>query len=253
MNTPDNDDLTHFGYETVAAADKAKRVGEVFHSVANKYNVMNDVMSLGMHRLWKKFAMQHTGLKHGDVALDLAGGTGDLTKVLSKQVGHQGKVILSDINASMLRVGRDKLTDVNIVENVEFVQANAELLPFSDNTFQAVTISFGLRNVTDKLKALRAMHRVLKPGGKVLVLEFSTPKNPLLKKIYDAYSFSFIPKFGEYIAKDKASYQYLVESIRMHPDQEKMLALLEEAGFENSNFYSLSGGIVALHYGYKVA
>jgi len=253
MNTPDHDELTHFGFESVPPEEKTKRVGAVFHSVAGKYNLMNDVMSLGMHRLWKRFAMQHTGLRLGQFVLDLAGGTGDLTRMLSKQVGQQGCVVLSDINASMLTEGRNLLTDANSIHNVKFVQANAEALPFPDNSFHAVTISFGLRNVTDKAKALRAMHRVLKPGGKVLILEFSTPKNPLLKKVYDTYSFSFIPKFGEYIAKDKASYQYLVESIRMHPDQEHMLALLKASGFESCDVYSLAGGIVALHYGYKVA
>lgn len=253
MNTPDHDELTHFGFESVPPKEKTKRVSAVFHSVASKYNLMNDVMSLGMHRLWKRFAMQHTGLRPGQFALDLAGGTGDLTRMLSKQVGQQGKVVLSDINASMLAEGKHLLTDTNNIDNVTFVQANAEVLPFPDNSFHAVTISFGLRNVTDKAKALRAMHGVLKPGGKVLILEFSTPKHPLLKKVYDKYSFSFIPKFGEYIAKDKASYQYLVESIRMHPDQEQMLALLKEAGFESCGVYSLAGGIVALHYGYKVA
>lgn len=252
MSESKKNDSTHFGFETVNTEDKVKRVGEVFHSVARKYNVMNDVMSFGMHRLWKRFAIQHTGLKPGDIALDLAGGTGDLTKLLAKQVGNTGRVILSDINASMLNEGRDRLTDENIIENVSFSQVNAEELPFEDNSFNAAIISFGLRNVTHKEKALRSMHRVLKPGGKALVLEFSTPQNPLLKKIYDKYSFSFIPKFGEWVAQDKDSYQYLVESIRMHPDQKQMLAMLEEAGFEKANFYNLAGGIVALHYGYKI-
>lgn len=252
MNTPDHEERTHFGFESVPPAEKTKRVEAVFHSVATKYNLMNDVMSLGMHRLWKRFAIQHTGLRPGQFVLDLAGGTGDLTRMLSKKVGPQGKVVLSDINASMLHEGKNQLTDLNCIDNIEFVQANAEELPFPDNSFHAVTISFGLRNVTDKIKALQAMYRVLKPGGKLLILEFSTPKNPLLKKVYDAYSFSFIPKFGEYIAKDKASYQYLVESIRMHPDQQGMLDLLTDTGFQECNFYSLAGGIVALHYGYKV-
>lgn len=253
MKKPSEQKSTHFGFKTIDAADKVKRVGEVFHSVAGKYNVMNDVMSLGMHRLWKRFAIQHTGLKPGEIALDLAGGTGDLTKLLAKKVGKAGRVILSDINASMLNEGRDRLTDENIIENISFSQVNAEELPFADNSFHAVIISFGLRNVTHKEKALHSIYRVLKPGGKALILEFSTPKNSLLKKIYDKYSFSFIPKFGEWVAKDKDSYQYLVESIRMHPGQEEMLTMLKDVGFEKPNYYNLAGGIVALHYGYKVA
>lgn len=252
MNKSDEKNSTHFGFETIHTKDKVKRVGEVFNSVAKKYNIMNDVMSLGMHRIWKRFAIQHTGLKPGDIALDLAGGTGDLTKLLAQQVGDSGRVILSDINASMLAEGRSRLTDENIIKNINFMQINAEELPFKDNSFDAVIISFGLRNVTNKERALRSMQRVLKPGGKALVLEFSTPQNPILKNIYNKYSFSFIPKFGEWIAKDKDSYQYLVESIRMHPHQEQMLLMLKEAGFEKANYYNLAGGIVALHYGYKV-
>lgn len=243
---------TDFGFQQVPTQEKVKRVAEVFHSVAAQYDVMNDVMSLGMHRYWKRFAISQTQLKPGDHALDLAGGTGDITKLLLEKVGKTGHVVLSDINSSMLQAGRARLTDANYVQNIEYVQANAEYLPFADNTFDAVTISFGLRNITHKENALAEMYRVLKPGKKLIVLEFSKPTSSLLNKIYDRYSFSIIPKLGEWIAKDKPSYQYLVESIRMHPDQHTLLKMIQSVGFEKCDYHNLSGGIVALHYGYKI-
>lgn len=246
------DEKTHFGYEQVSCNEKAGKVGEVFHSVAKKYDIMNDAMSLGMHRLWKRFTIQHSNVKPGDKVLDIAGGTGDIAKRFAKKVGEKGHVILSDINGSMLGEGKNRFTDLNIINNVSFVQADAQHLPFQPNSFNCLSIGFGLRNVTDKAMALRSMYDVLKPGGKVLVLEFSKPNNPLLNKVYDKYSFHVIPKIGGLIADDEASYQYLVESIRMHPGQQEMLGMLQEAGFEDCGYHNLAGGIVALHYGYKI-
>ena len=247
-----NPDRTDFGFEKVAWADKAERVRSVFASVAGKYDVMNDLMSLGVHRLWKRFALSLTGLKPGQQALDVAGGTGDLSVGMLRQVGKTGRVVLSDINASMLQVGRDRLLDLGLTGNVECLVADAEKLPFDDNSFDCVTIAFGLRNVTDKDAALRSMYRVLKPGGQLLVLEFSTPVAPGLKPLYDAYSFNVLPWLGQVIANDAASYRYLAESIRMHPDQETLLRLLQTAGFAQARYHNLSGGIVALHRGYKI-
>ncbi len=248
---PDNQ-TTDFGFQQVPTEDKVARVSEVFHSVSPQYDLMNDLMSFGMHRFWKKFAISQTQLKAGDHVLDLAGGTGDLTKLLLQKVGEKGAVTLSDINSSMLQAGRARLTDCNYLNNVDYVQANAEQLPFANNSFDGVTISFGLRNITNKEKALAEMVRVLKPGKKLIVLEFSKPKSTFLSKIYDKYSFNVIPKLGEWIAKDKESYQYLIESIRMHPDQETLLKLIEKVRFEKCGYHNLSGGIVALHYGYKI-
>lgn len=247
-----NPDRTDFGFEKVAWADKAERVRSVFASVAAKYDVMNDLMSLGVHRLWKRFALSLTGLKAGQQALDVAGGTGDLSIGMLKQVGKTGRVVLSDINANMLQVGRDRLLDLGLTGNIECLVADAEKLPFDDNSFDCVTIGFGLRNVTDKDAALRSMYRVLKPGGQLLVLEFSTPVAPGLKPLYDAYSFNVLPRLGEVIAKDAASYRYLAESIRMHPNQETLLGMLQAAGFAQARYHNLSGGIVALHRGYKI-
>lgn len=244
-------ETTHFGFQEVPIQEKTARVAEVFHSVADKYDVMNDVMSLGVHRLWKRFTLAECGARKGHFILDIAGGTGDLAKALAQDVGSDGLVVLADINEKMLAEGRKRLIDAGIVGNVEFVQADAEKLPFPDNYFDRITIAFGLRNVTDKATALRSMYRVLKPGGKLLVLEFSKPVLPLLGKIYDAYSFHVIPKLGEWICKDRESYQYLVESIRVHPDQEALKVLMQEAGFEDVDYHNLSGGIVALHKGYK--
>ncbi|WOH39586.1 bifunctional demethylmenaquinone methyltransferase/2-methoxy-6-polyprenyl-1,4-benzoquinol methylase UbiE [Thalassotalea fonticola] len=245
------DETTHFGYKTVKTDDKETMVASVFHSVAKQYDVMNDLMSFGVHRLWKRFTIDASGVRPGNSILDLAGGTGDLTAKFSKLTGPQGKVILADINSSMLNVGRDKLRDLGIVGNVDYVQANAEALPFDDNSFDIVTIAFGLRNVTDKDKALRSIYRVLKPGGRLLVLEFSKPEHDLLNKAYDFYSFNILPKMGELVAKDGESYQYLAESIRMHPDQETLKSMMDEAGFEQTTYHNLTGGIVALHKGYK--
>jgi demethylmenaquinone methyltransferase/2-methoxy-6-polyprenyl-1,4-benzoquinol methylase len=241
-----------FGFEKVAWSEKAKRVHSVFASVAGKYDVMNDLMSFGVHRLWKRFTLSLTGLKPGQQALDVAGGTGDLALGMLRQVGKEGRVVLSDINPRMLDVGRDRLLDAGFVGNVEYLVADAERLPFADNSFDCLTIGFGLRNVTDKAAALRSMHRVLKPGGHLLVLEFSTPIAPGLKPLYDAYSFNVLPTLGRLVAGDRDSYRYLAESIRMHPDQETLLEMLRSAGFAQARYHNLSGGIVALHRGYKI-
>jgi len=224
----------------------------VFASVAGKYDVMNDLMSLGVHRLWKRFALSLTSLKAGQRALDVAGGTGDLALGLARQVGRGGRVVLSDINRNMLEVGRDRLLDRGVAGNVDFVIADAERLPFAEDSFDCVTIGFGLRNVTDKAAALSSMRRVLKPGGQLLILEFSTPVAPGLKPLYDAYSFNVLPMLGRLVAQDAASYRYLAESIRMHPNQETLLEMLQAAGFAQARYHNLSGGIVALHRGYKI-
>jgi len=244
-------ETTHFGYQEVPVQEKANRVAEVFSSVATKYDLMNDLMSLGIHRLWKKFTIDLSQVRSRDKVLDIAGGTGDLAYEFTKRVGDQGQVCLVDINAEMLRVGRDRLLDRGIVGKVNYFQADAELLPFPDNHFNCVTIAFGLRNVTRKENALREMQRVLKPGGQLLVLEFSKPALPILKSIYDTYSFSVLPKLGALVAGDEASYQYLVESIRRHPDQETLKQMFLEAGFDNCEYHNLTGGIVALHRGWK--
>jgi demethylmenaquinone methyltransferase/2-methoxy-6-polyprenyl-1,4-benzoquinol methylase len=241
-----------FGFERVPWNEKARRVRGVFDSVADKYDLMNDLMSAGVHRLWKSFTLSQTGLKPGGRALDVAGGTGDLAAGMVKQVGEQGLIVLSDINEAMLARGRDRLLDQGIGGNVSFALANAEKLPFADNSFDCLTIGFGLRNVTDKPAALRSMLRVLRPGGQLLVLEFSKPTVAPLKPLYDTYSFRVLPLLGRLVANDAASYRYLAESIRMHPDQETLLAMIREAGFEMASFHNLSGGIAALHRGYKV-
>ncbi len=242
---------THFGFKQVPQEEKAGKVREVFDSVADSYDVMNDVMSFGIHRLWKRFTMEMAGLKPGQRALDLASGTGDLAAKLSALVGSQGEVVSSDINGAMLGNGRDRLIDKGVVGNVHFVQADAQYLPFPDNYFDCVTIAFGLRNVTDKDLALRSIFKCLKPAGRLLVLEFSTPTVPGLKPIYDTYSFKLLPLMGKLIANDEASYRYLAESIRMHPGQEELKTMMQTAGFERCDFHNMSGGIVALHRGYK--
>lgn len=244
-------EVTHFGYQTVDKAAKEGKVAEVFHSVAAKYDIMNDLMSFGIHRLWKRFTVEMSGVRPGQQVLDIAGGTGDLARAFVREVGVNGRVVLADINASMLNVGRDKLLDVGVASRIEFVQANAECLPFAPGSFDLITIAFGLRNVTDKDAAIRSMYQSLKPGGRLLVLEFSKPVIDPLAKIYDAYSFSLLPMMGKLVANDPDSYRYLAESIRMHPDQETLKGMMENSGFERCDYHNLTGGIVALHRGFK--
>lgn len=246
-----DDRSTDFGFQRVSRADKARRVRGVFDSVAGNYDLMNDLMSAGTHRLWKRFTLGLANLRPGQRALDVAGGTGDLAAGLARQVGERGLVVLTDINAAMLRRGRDRLIDAGHAANVAYVQANAERLPFPDGAFDCITIGFGLRNVTDKAAALRSMHRALKPGGQLLVLEFSRPGVAGIKPMYDAYSFRILPLLGRLVAGDEASYRYLAESIRMHPDQETLLKMMQDAGLEGCRYHNLSGGIVAVHRGYK--
>ncbi|RLP54778.1 MAG: bifunctional demethylmenaquinone methyltransferase/2-methoxy-6-polyprenyl-1,4-benzoquinol methylase UbiE [Ketobacter sp.] len=246
-----NEKTTHFGYKTVPTQEKQKFVGEVFHSVAGKYDLMNDLMSMGVHRLWKRYTIEMSGARPGQTILDLAGGTGDLTMKFSRIVGDSGRVVLSDINSSMLQVGRDKLLDHSYAGNIEYVQANAESLPFADNSFDCITIAFGLRNVTDKQTALESMTRVLKPGGRLLVLEFSKPTNPTFERIYDRYSFSVLPFMGRLVTNDAESYRYLAESIRMHPDQKTLKHMMRKAGLDRVDYHNLTGGVVALHRGFK--
>ena len=253
MNTQDNqsDETTDFGFEQVKKGEKAGRVREVFDSVADQYDVMNDLMSGGLHRLWKRFTIELSAVRSGQTVLDIAGGTGDLAAKFSKLVGNGGNVILGEINAAMLSVGRDRLIDKGALNNISVVQADAQFLPFEDNSIDCITIAFGLRNVTDKDTALRSMHRVLKPGGRLLVLEFSKPSSPLLSKIYDAYSFAALPIMGKLIADDADSYRYLAESIRKHPDQDTLLDMVEDAGFVDCRYHNMTGGIVAVHRGIK--
>jgi len=249
--TPSSSGSVDFGYKQVPADEKARHVRAVFDSVADKYDLMNDLMSAGVHRLWKRYALSQTGLRPGQSALDVAGGTGDLAAGMAAQVGERGLVVLSDINEAMLGVGRGRLLDRGLMRNVRFSIANAECLPFEDESFDCVTIGFGLRNVTDKAAALASMRRVLKPGGRLLVLEFSKPVVPGLKPIYDVYSFSVLPWLGKRVAGDSDSYQYLAESIRRFPDQQALLTMMREAGLEDCSHHNLSGGIVALHKGFR--
>lgn len=242
---------TDFGYESVSWTEKARRVRGVFDSVAERYDLMNDLMSAGAHRLWKHFALSMTGLQPGQRALDVAGGSGDLALGLARQVGRTGFVVLSDINASMLAEGRDRLIDAGAVAGVDFVQADAERLPFADGSFDCVTIGFGLRNVTDKPAALASMRRVLRRGGQLIVLEFSRPVSQTLGRLYDTYSFNVLPLLGRLVTGDAASYRYLAESIRRHPDQETLRALMRGAGYADVRYYNLSGGIVAVHRGFN--
>lgn len=242
---------THFGFESVPWADKEKKVAEVFKSVAKNYDLMNDLMSFGIHRLWKQFSVLLAQIKPGQSVLDLAGGSGDLTRLMSDKAGKHGMIVLADINQEMIQVGRDRLLDEGKVGNIQFVQTNAESLPFPDNHFHVITMAFGLRNVTDKDRALREMFRVLKFGGKLMVLEFSKPTLPGLQQIYDWYSFQILPKMGELIAGDAKSYHYLAESIRKHPNQDTLKKMITEAGFEDCTYCNLSAGIVALHMAYK--
>ena len=242
---------THFGFETVDVARKAERVRAVFDSVAPSYDLMNDLMSVGMHRLWKRFALSQTALRPGDRALDVAGGTGDLSVGMARQVGPAGLVCHTDINRDMLEAGRRRLVDAGVFGHVSSLQANAEQMPFASDSMHCVTIGFGLRNCTDKLAALRSMARVLRPGGRLLVLEFSKPVLKLIEPLYDLYSFRLLPWLGELVAHDAGSYRYLAESIRRHPDQETLRSMLETAGLEDVRYHNLSGGIVALHIGFR--
>lgn len=241
---------TDFGFNQIPVEEKNQRVAGVFDSVSSRYDVMNDAMSFGLHRLWKRFAVQLSGVKAGSSVLDVAAGTGDLSALLAEKVGEKGQVWVTDINANMLTMGRDKLIDQGLLKNLYYARANAESLPFADNSFDAIIIGFGLRNVTHKANALSSMFRILKPAGRLIILEFSKPAS-WLKKFYDSYSFAVIPKLGEWLVGDKESYQYLVESIRMHPDQESLKTLMEQSGFENCEYFNRCGGIVAIHRGWK--
>jgi len=250
-NAEHSKDTTHFGYKTVSSADKAARVRDVFDSVADRYDLMNDLMSAGLHRLWKRRTIVRAGLRPGNVVLDLAGGTGDLAREFSRKVGKQGHVVLADINAAMLQRGRRRLIDAGISGNVSIVQADAQQLPFDSGSFDCITMAFGLRNVTDKDAALASMFRVLKPGGKAMILEFSKPAEAI-KPAYDLYSFKVLPTLGKLVADDPDSYQYLAESIRMHPNQETLKDMMEAAGFERCRYNNMAAGIVALHIGYRI-
>jgi demethylmenaquinone methyltransferase/2-methoxy-6-polyprenyl-1,4-benzoquinol methylase len=249
--TGEDKSTTHFGYQQVDVNDKAGKVADVFHSVASQYDIMNDVMSFGVHRLWKRFTINKSAVRAGQRVLDIAGGTGDLAAQFARRVGDSGEVVLADINASMLEVGRERMVNEGFLINTRYVQANAECLPFPNNHFDCISIAFGLRNVTHIDEALASMFRILKPGGKLLVLEFSKPNLPGLAPIYDQYSFNILPRLGQLIANDADSYRYLAESIRMHPDQETLKQKMQAVGFERCDYYNLTGGIVALHLGYK--
>lgn len=249
--TQQADKTTHFGYREVPVGEKTGLVREVFESVAGNYDLMNDLMSLGVHRAWKQDFAAYSGVQAGDRVLDLAGGTGDIAALMSKRVGGRGRVVLTDINAAMLDVGRRRLDDKGIVSNVDYALVNAEQLPFGDKEFDAVTIAFGLRNVTDKDAALREMRRVLKPGGRALILEFSEVQPEPLKKLYDTWSFNVLPVLGRLVANDEDSYRYLAESIRKHPPQEELAEMMREAGFSQVNYRNLTGGIVAIHSGVR--
>lgn len=244
-------DTTHFGYQQVPKQEKQQRVAGVFHSVAQKYDLMNDLMSAGIHRLWKRFMLEVSGVRAGQQVLDLAAGTGDISMLFADRVGASGKVVMSDINDSMLGVGRDRVIDRGYAGRIDFVLANAEALPFASNRFDIVSIGFGLRNVTDKDAALREMARVTRPGGRVMVLEFSKPAVEPLSRLYDLYSFSVLPRLGQLVTGDAESYRYLAESIRMHPDQETLRGMMENAGLARCEYFNMTGGIVALHRGFK--
>lgn len=245
-------DKTHFGYQTVDKHEKKALVGAVFDSVAERYDVMNDLMSLGIHRLWKRITINQTGVRAGQSVLDLAGGTGDLAMKLSERAGDTGRVVLADINESMVSVGRDRMIDRGIVNNLHYTLADAEQLPFKQGSFDCITMAFGLRNVTDKQRALESMFSVLRPGGRLLVLEFSKPVLPLLSKAYDTYSFTALPALGKLVAGDSESYRYLAESIRKHPDQQTLMEMMQQAGFERCDYQNMTGGVVALHKGFKL-
>jgi demethylmenaquinone methyltransferase/2-methoxy-6-polyprenyl-1,4-benzoquinol methylase len=249
---PTDDRLADFGYERVAWDEKKARVRGVFDSVASRYDLMNDVMSAGLHRLWKRFTIAKTGLRPGQQALDVAAGSGDLAAGMARKVGKSGRVVVTDVNAAMLEEGRTRLLNAGLVGNIDYVLADAESLPFAAQSFHCVTIGFGLRNVTDKERALASMYGVLKPGGRLLVLEFSRAELGPLAPLYELYSFQVLPRFGEWLAGDAASYRYLAESIRRHPDQETLKGMMERAGFERCEYFNLTAGIVALHVGYRL-
>ncbi len=248
----DEKQTTHFGFRRVPVGEKAKLVRNVFDSVADQYDLMNDLMSFGVHRLWKRLTVFLSQVRYGERVLDLAGGTGDLTRLFHPRVGEGGEVVLADINASMLRRGRDRLTDEGLVRGIRYAQVDAQALPFADASFDCVTIGFGLRNVTDKDKALASIYRVLKPGGRLLVLEFSKPSGELFTRLYDLYSFKLLPLMGKLVAGDPDSYRYLAESIRMHPDQDTLKGMMAKAGFEHIEYFNLTRGVVAIHRGYKL-
>ncbi len=243
---------TDFGFQQVSPGDKTRLVGEVFSSVANNYDLMNDLMSFGLHRLWKSYALRLLAARHGERVLDLAGGTGDLALRIARDVQPQGRVVIGDINAAMLSQGRDRCINQGVIDGIDYVQTNAEQLPFAKNSFDAITIAFGLRNVTDKQQALKSMYDSIRYGGRLLILEFSKVVIPLLQRMYDSYSFHIIPWLGKTVAQDEASYRYLVESIRKHPDQRRLKVMLQQAGFEQVSYQNLSGGIVAIHTAYKL-
>ena len=251
MAKKEESDTTHFGYQAVDAADKAGLVRDVFDSVATRYDIMNDLMSAGMHRLWKRYTINQAAVRPGQSILDLAGGTGDLAIAFAKRVGDGGHVVLADINAAMLEQGRKRLVDAGIAGNTSIAQVDAQDLPFADESFDVVTMAFGLRNVTDKDAALRSIYRTLKTGGKAMILEFSAP-HKAIKPAYDLYSFKVLPTLGKLVAGDADSYQYLAESIRVHPDQEALKTMMEDAGFERCRYHNLAAGIVALHIGYRI-
>lgn len=244
-------DQVDFGYNKVSREEKTRRVGDVFDSVASRYDLMNDLMSLGIHRLWKRYFVEQSGVRPGQSVLDLAGGTGDIARLMMPRVGETGRVVVADINKSMLEEGRRRLLDRGIA-GIEYVQVNAENLPFGDDEFNCITIAFGLRNVTDKRRALEEMYRVLRIGGRVMILEFSHPTTAALQSLYDTYSFRVLPMMGRLVAGDSGSYRYLAESIRMHPDQKTLQEMLEEVGFERCSYNNLTGGIVAVHSGYRL-
>ncbi|UDG81794.1 Ubiquinone/menaquinone biosynthesis C-methyltransferase UbiE [Candidatus Profftia lariciata] len=244
-------EMTHFGFKTIATVEKTAKISDLFSNISKKYDLMNDLMSFGIHRLWKRFTIDCSGVYRGQKILDLAGGTGDLSAKFSSLVGEKGEVILTDINHSMLKIGREKLRNLGLVGNVYYVQADAEELPFPDNYFNCIVISFGLRNITNQYQALNSMYRVLKPGGRLLILEFSRPLFKPIKIVYDIYSLYILPHIGSLVAHDYESYRYLAESIRLHPDQETLKYIIEDSGFKNTTYFNLTGGIVALHRGYK--